>query len=164
MNGFLQSVSNPAVYAAGDAAGAGARLTPVAAYQGKVVATNLLQGNHRKADYSGVASVVCTVPPLGAVGLLEAEAAQQGLDFEARHERTGDWYSSRRVGESCSAYKVLIENGTGRILGAHLLGPGAEEQVNLFALAIRAGITASGLEDARFAYPTYGSDLGPMVS
>ncbi len=164
VNGYLQSVSNPAVYAAGDAAGAGAPLTPVAAYQGRVVATNLLQGNHRKADYSGVASVVCTVPPLGAVGLLEAEAAQQGLDFEARHERTGDWYSSRRVGESCSAYKVLIENGTGRILGAHLLGPGAEEQVNLFALAIRAGITASGLEDARFAYPTYGSDLGPMVS
>jgi len=52
VNEYLQSVSNPAVYAAGDAAAsAGPRLTPVAAYEGKIAAENLLKGNHRKPDY-----------------------------------------------------------------------------------------------------------------
>ncbi|HUP02169.1 MAG TPA: NAD(P)/FAD-dependent oxidoreductase [Gemmatimonadota bacterium] len=164
VNGYLQSVSNPAVYAAGDAAGAGSPLTPVAAYQGRIAAANLLEGNHRKADYSGIPTVVFTLPPLAAVGLLEAEAREQGLAFETRHARTGDWYSSRRIGESCSGHKVLIEKSTGRILGAHLLGTDAGEVVNLFALAIRAGLTAADLEDARFAYPTRGSDLGYMLA
>jgi pyruvate/2-oxoglutarate dehydrogenase complex dihydrolipoamide dehydrogenase (E3) component len=57
LNEFLQSVSNPAVYAAGDAAAAGPALTPVAGYEGRVVAANLLEGNHLRADYSVVPSV-----------------------------------------------------------------------------------------------------------
>src|SRR5713226_6843321 len=70
VNEFLQSVSNPAVYAAGDAAaGGGPRLTPVASMEGHVVASNMLKGNHRKPNYSGVPTVVFTVPPLGSVGL-----------------------------------------------------------------------------------------------
>ena len=163
VNAYLQSVSNPAVYAAGDAAGAGSPLTPVATYHGRVAAANLVDGNHRKADYSGIPTAVFTLPPLAGVGFLEAEARAEGLAFETHHARTGDWYSSRRIGESCSGHKVLVETATGRILGAHILGTDAEEVVNLFALAIRAGLTAADLEDARFAYPTRASDLGYMV-
>src|SRR5262249_52598213 len=55
VNEYLQSVSNPAVYAAGDAAAsAGPPLTPVAAYEGKIAAENLLNGNHRKPNYDGI--------------------------------------------------------------------------------------------------------------
>lgn len=76
---------------------------------------------------------------------------------------TSSWYSSRRVGEKYSASKVLIEEGTGKILGAHLLGPSADELINIFALAIRRGLTAEDLKDVIFAYPTHASDLGYMV-
>lgn len=161
----LQSVSNPAVYAAGDAAATGAMaLTPVAALEGRVVAANLLEGNHETPDYRAIPTVVFTIPPLARVGLLESEARQQGLPYEVHFGDAADWYSSRRVAEACSAYKVMVEPGGGRILGAHLLGPQAEELVNVFALAIRAGLSAEDLAAARFAYPTHASDIGYMVA
>jgi glutathione reductase (NADPH) len=72
VNEFLQSVSIPAVYAAGDAAATGGPpLAPVASYEGLIVAANLLKGNHQKPNYIGIPSVVFTVPPLAAVGLSE---------------------------------------------------------------------------------------------
>jgi len=163
VNEFLQT-SNPAVYAAGDAADTeGPPLTPVAGYEGVIVALNLLEGNHHKPDYTGIPTVVFTIPPLASVGLSEERARQQGLRFKTKHERTTNWYSSRRVGESTSGYKVLVEEGTDRILGAHLLGSQAEEVINLFALAIRSGIPAKDLKNALFAYPSHGSDVGYML-
>src|SRR5438445_4947148 len=57
VNEFLQSVSNPNVYAAGDAAAKGPPLTPVAAMEGEVVAANLLKGNHRTPELAAVASI-----------------------------------------------------------------------------------------------------------
>src|SRR5207248_843556 len=63
VNAYFQSASNPQVYAAGDcAATAAPALTPVAAYEGRIVAANLLEGNHATADYEAVPSVVFTVP------------------------------------------------------------------------------------------------------
>jgi len=58
---------------------------------------------------------------------------------------------------------VLIENTSDRILGAHLLGPHADELINLFALAIRSGIPASELRETIFSYPTLASDLQYML-
>src|SRR6202011_4008548 len=82
VNEFLQSVSNPAVYAAGDAAASGGPpLTPVASYDGAIVAANLLNGNHQKPTYLGIPTVVFTIPPLAAVGLGESEARKQSLKF-----------------------------------------------------------------------------------
>jgi glutathione reductase (NADPH) len=164
VNEYLQSVSNPAVYAAGDAAASGGpRLTPVAGYEGRIVAANLLNGNKTTADYKGIPSVAFTVPPLAAVGLQEAAARQQGLHFRVHMERTSAWYSSRRIAEEYSAFKVLIEEGTERILGAHLLGPHAEDTINLFALAIRSGLSAKDLKQTIFAYPTHASDVAYML-
>jgi len=164
VNKYLQSISNPAVYAAGDAAASGApRLTPVAAMEGEVVAANLLKGNHRKSDFTAVASIVFTLPSVATVGLLESTAKEKGLKFRVNHQDTSDWYSSRRLGAKRSAFKVLIEEGSDRILGAHLIGPHAEEQINLFTLAIRSGIRASDIEQTLFAYPTGASDLSYMV-
>ncbi len=164
VNEYLQSTSNPAIYAAGDAAASGGPpLTPVAVYEGRIVADNLLKGNHRKPNYEGIASVAFTVPPLASVGLQEATARESGLKFRVNHEDTASWYSSRRVGEECSGFKVLVEESSGRILGAHLLGSQAEETINVFALAIRKGLTAANLKDCLFAYPTHGSDVQYML-
>lgn len=164
VNAFLQSVSNPKVYAAGDcAATQGPALTPVAGYEGRIVAANLLEGHRTTAMYAAVPSVAFTVPPLASVGLREDEARAQGLRFAVRHQDTAGWYSSRRLGEEASAFKVMVEDGTGRILGAHLLGPHADETINLFALAMRAGVTADAFKTMIWAYPTNGSDTAYMV-
>jgi glutathione reductase (NADPH) len=163
VNQYLQSVSNSAVYAAGDAAAGGPPLTPVAGYEGKVVAENLLNGNRRTADYRAVPSVVFTIPPLAAVGLSEQEAREQGRRLRVHHENTADWYSSRRIGETCSGFKVLIEEGSQQILGAHLLGPHMDEVINLFALAIKHQLKVPDLAEMMYAYPTHGSDIEYMI-
>lgn len=164
VNGFLQSVSNPAVYAAGDAAASGGpSLTPVASYEGAVVASNLLKGNHQKPDYLGIPTVVFTIPPLAAVGLGESEARSRGVSFRVKSELTAGWYASRRVGEKHSGYKVLVEDGTDKILGAHLLGGQAEEVINVFAVAIRSGMRATELAHVLMAYPTHGSNISYML-
>lgn len=163
VNQYLQSVSNPVVYAAGDAAAGGPPLTPVAGYEGEVVAENLLNGNRRTTDYRAVPSVVFTIPPLAAVGLSEQEAREQGRRFRIHHENTADWYSSRRIGETSSGFKVLIEEGSQQILGAHLLGPHVEEVINLFALAIKHQLKVLDLAEMMYAYPTHGSDISSMI-
>jgi hypothetical protein len=85
-------------------------LTPVAGYEGRIVATNLLEGPHMTADYGAIPSMVFTLPPLARVGVTEHEARSSGLDFTVQSEDTSTWYSSRRVGEAFSAFKVLIES------------------------------------------------------
>jgi glutathione reductase (NADPH) len=165
VNEFLQSVSNPSVYAAGDAAASPGNLplTPVAAYEGMIVAANLLKGNTQKPDYRGVPSVVFTVPPLAGVGLTEAEARAQELDVRIKGDDTSGWYSNRRVAETCAMVKVIVDNKADRVVGAHLLGPHAEEVINLFALAIRSGVPATDLKHLLYAYPTSGSDVPYML-
>ena len=106
-----------------------------------------------------IASAVFTVPPLASAGLTEDAARAAGLKFRTNCQDTEAWYNTRRVGEIASGFKVLIEEGTGRILGAHLLGPSAAEIINLFAIAIRLRIPAFDLKQVPFAYPTYGFDI-----
>ena len=163
LNEFLQSVSNPAVYAAGDAASTGPPLTPIAAHDGEVVAANMLAGNRERPNYLGTPSIVFTIPPLARVGLLEEEARGRNLRFHTNYEQTSDWYTARRVGEECAGFKVLVEEETGSILGAHLLGPNAEEVINIFGLAIRHKLSAAQLKASMFGYPTATSDVGYML-
>jgi glutathione reductase (NADPH) len=165
VNEYLQSVSNPAVYAAGDvAANMGLPLTPVASYDGAVVANNLIRGNTLKSNYSGLPSVVFTIPPLVSVGIQEKEAKTQGLRFKIKYEDTSGWASSRRVGESCAAFKILTDEETGKILGAHILGPHAEEVINIFSIAIRLGLSKKDINDPiLYTYPTNSSDILYML-
>ncbi|MHB1487685.1 MAG: dihydrolipoyl dehydrogenase family protein [Acidimicrobiales bacterium] len=164
VNEYLQSVSNPAIYAAGDAVASGSLpLTPVAGMQGGIVATNLLKGNTRTPNYEGIPSVVFTTPPLARVGLDEATARAQGLRFTTHQDDTSGWYSSRRVALAHTGFKTLVEDGTERILGAHLFGLHAEEVVNIFGLAVRKGLSAGDLKDMVYAYPTSASDISYMV-
>jgi glutathione reductase (NADPH) len=163
VNEYLQSPSNARVYAAGDAAASGPALTPIAGYHGGIVAENLLHGNHLKPDYRGYASAVFTLPPLAATGLTEDAAQRAGLEYEVHRGDSSQWYSSRRIAEECSGFKVLVERSSGRVLGAHLLGQGSEEMINVFALAIRNGLRASHIRETLFAYPTHGSNAQYML-
>ncbi|MGQ0559851.1 MAG: dihydrolipoyl dehydrogenase family protein [Sphingosinicella sp.] len=163
LNKFFQSVTNPAVYAAGDAAQQGPPLTPVSSHDAKVVAANLAEGNHRTPDYRGVSSVAFTLPPIAAVGMSEAEARNSDLRLQVKCERASDWYTAKRVAEPVYGYKTLVEKDTGRILGAHIVGPHADEVINVFGLAIRHGLTADDLKATIFAYPTGASDIVYML-
>lgn len=163
LNEFFQSVSNPAVYAAGDAAAKGPPLTPVSSHDAKVVVGNLMDGNRHRPDYRGVPSVAFTIPPIAAVGMSEQQARESGRKFRVKSEKTSTWYTARRVAESVYGHKILIEEGSGHILGAHLVGPHVDEVINIFGLAIRYGITAADLKTTMFAYPTGASDIGDML-
>lgn len=166
VNRSMRSVSNPAVFAAGDCADTGApKLTPVSAIEARVAFKNLLAGKDtREVEYPPIPTVVFTVPPVAGVGKLESEARAEGIDVTVHHRSTEGWYSSLRVAESHTAYKVLVEKDTGRIIGAHVIGPGAEEQINLFAMAMGVNMTANELKGVVFAYPSFASDLASMVS
>jgi glutathione reductase (NADPH) len=164
VNSFLQSVSNPAVYAAGDCADSGGLPeTPFADYEGSLAARNLLEGNKHETDFRGMATVVFTIPPLARVGLTEEEARKKKVVVDVKQGDTSGWYSARRVAETASAYKVLVDKNSGRIVGAHLLGPEADEFANVFVLAISAGIEAATLKDTLFVYPTQASNIEWMV-
>ncbi|MEX2516148.1 MAG: NAD(P)/FAD-dependent oxidoreductase [Gammaproteobacteria bacterium] len=163
LDAHFRSTSNPAVYAAGDAAGGPLPLTPVAALEAHAVIDSLLGKPGATVDYTGIPSAVFTLPALARVGLLEAEAKQQGLRFKAKHESVPGWFTARRVNESCYGYKVLVEEGSGRILGAHLVGPDAAEVINLFGFAMRSGLGVDAIRHATFAYPTAASDIESML-
>lgn len=85
------------------------------------------------------------------------------LDLGDRWGQGADWFSSRQVNVQHSGFKVLVEEGSDRVLGAHLLGPHAEEVINLFALAVRLGLRTADLKQVVYAYPTSASDIGSML-
>lgn len=161
---YLRSVSNPLVYAAGDAVRPAGKLplTPVAAHEGAIVASNLLRGPTKRPDYRGTPSVVFTIPPLASVGLTERAARNDRLEITVKSEDTSAWYTNRRTRTPVGAFKTIVgENG--RLVGAHLLGDRADETINLLALAIRLELPLAELRHAIYAYPSSGSDLPFMI-
>jgi len=117
--GHLQSTTNPAVYAAGDSADTpGMPLTPVAVFEGKVAASNMLKGTTTVPGYAGVPTAVFTIPELARVGMLEREARDQGIDVDVRYSDTSSWYSNYRIGETTAAAKILIDRSTDRATGS----------------------------------------------
>lgn len=163
VNEFMQSVSNPRVYAIGDCAATAFMLATVADEEGKTAAKNILDGNVKSVDYSVIPSAVFTIPSIGSVGMTEEQANNQDLDFRMNRGTTADWPSSKRIGEKHSGYKVLIDNQTDEILGAHIARHNASEAINTLALAMKYHIKAADLADFMWAYPTITSDLKYMV-
>ncbi len=156
---FMQSVSNPRVYAVGDAAGTPLRLAPTADMQAETAAAHILGAQPAPVDYTNVPSVVFTLPPLAAVGLSEAQANTDGYRVRVNTGDPTHWPSSRRIGQRHAGYKVIVDEDTKKILGAHLLGHNADEAINIFALAMKAGLTTMDLKRVLWAYPTHVSDI-----
>jgi len=160
----LQSTTNAAVHAAGDAADTrGMPLTPVAVFEAKVATSNMLKNSATVPDYDGVPTVVFTVPELARVGQLEEDARASGLDLDVRYTDTSGWYSNYRIGETTAAVKVLIDRASDTIIGAHMFGPEYAELINFCGLAMKLGLTTRQLKSMTAAYPTVTSDLGSML-
>tara|TARA_R110001592_G_scaffold33461_2_gene115840 strand:+ start:1792 stop:3138 length:1347 start_codon:yes stop_codon:yes gene_type:complete len=163
VNGYLQSTSNLNVYAAGDAAASpGLNLTPIAVMEGHAVAANIIRGNSKTPDYLEMPSAVFTLPTLSSVGLTEERAREKGIAYQVKSGNAVNWYNAKRINEPTYAFKVLSDSD-GHILGAHLIGPHAEETINLFAMAIKAKLKTEDIRNMIYAYPSMGSDIGSMV-
>jgi len=163
VNKYMQSVTNPDVYSCGDANDSGLPLTPVGSMEAVNLVENLLNGNNTEIEYGNIPSNVFSIPPLAKVGLTEDEAKKKKLKFVTVYKDTTGWYSSKRLNEKVSAFKILIEKKTDLILGAHLLGYNADEIINIFALAMNNGIKAGELRKTIFTYPTNASDISSML-
>jgi glutathione reductase (NADPH) len=165
VNEYMQSVSNSHVYAAGDVvASSQPKLTPVANQQGRAVQKNLIAGeNTHRPEYGVVPRVAFTVPPIASIGLSENEADQKGIKYDVRVGDLSDRGSLRRACASVAGHRVLIEQDTGRIIGAHLLGADAAETINLFALAMKFNLTAADVKSTLLAFPTNAADVRSMV-
>lgn len=164
VNEYMQSISNPHVYAAGDASSTeGPPLTPMAVKEAHTVAANLVDGNHKKAEYPAVPSVVFAIPKLASVGMSEEEAKQSGKKVVINYEEMTDWFTYRQTNEGAAAFKVIVDEENDIVLGAHLLGGEADEIINHFAVAIRFQIPCTELKKMSFAYPTPASDISYMV-
>jgi len=155
LNEYLQSTSNPSVYAAGDVNSRGPQLTPVALMEAESVVENILKGNRKTPDYSAVPSVLFSHPVLARVGMLEEECRAQGILHEKRVKETSNWASVRRLGEETAGAKILLGSEDDRILGAHLLGPRVEEVINVFSLAMKLSIKRRDIMQTIWSYPSF---------
>ncbi|HET8685735.1 MAG TPA: NAD(P)/FAD-dependent oxidoreductase [Methanosarcina sp.] len=159
VNKHMQT-SNPHVYAGGDCVADGMQLTPVATLQGKVAASNILDGDGAEVDYAGIPSAVFTIPVLASVGVnASKDSDKYRVIFRDRH----DWKTTRRAGIDFAASKIVLDETSNRIIGAHILGPNAEEAINIFAMAIRLNLSLSDLKKVIFTYPTVCSDIPYML-
>lgn len=163
VNEYMQSTSNPRVYAAGDCAATPLALTPAASHEGEIAGHNILHGNQRTVNHAGMPRVLYTWPRLASVGLHEAQAAEAGLRFATHTADTTPDFSAAHQGLPCAGHKVLVEKKTHRILGAHLLGARAEETIAAFGMAIRLGLTAQDLKTASFPYPSEAYGITAML-
>lgn len=160
---YLRSVSNPAVWVCGDALVSSAQLSPLATYEGQVVGRNIVNGPKEQPDYRTIPSCVFTVPALASVGLTQVQAEKEGLKVKVSINDMRDWFSGETYGETVAWAKVLTEEGSGRIIGAQMVGHSGEELIHLFALAMQHGITAADLKSTVFAFPTFSADIKSML-
>jgi glutathione reductase (NADPH) len=159
----LRSTSNPSVYVCGDAVPTSPQLSPIATYEGDIVGRNIVEGPKYSPDYSSMATSVYTVPALAAVGLTEAAANERGFAVEVHSNDMLGWFSARTYAETVAWSKIIVDQASDHILGAHFVGHAGQELVNIFGLAMRFGITAAQIKDFVYAYPTFSSDIKHML-
>jgi glutathione reductase (NADPH) len=163
VNQFLQNTTNPRVYACGDVSNKGLPLTPLSGLEASVVAENILKNNTKKFEVPLIPSAVFTLPNLATVGLSEAEARRKYKNVVINYESVPEWYNAKRINAAGYAYKIIFNERTKRILGAHLLSPEAAETINLFAMAIQHRMTTEQLKKIIFTYPTWANDIKSML-
>lgn len=159
---YLRSTSNPAVWVVGDALSNSPQLSPVATYEGRIVGENIVNGPSATADYSALPASVYTIPAYSSVGLTEEQARDAGLNIRVSVNDMTGWFSGKSYAETAAWAKILIDEDTDRIVGAHMIGHNGEDLINLFVLAMKNGIAAADLKDTIFAYPTFSSDVKNM--
>jgi glutathione reductase (NADPH) len=159
----LRSASNPAVHICGDVLWSSPQLSPIATYEGGIVGRNIVEGPVAKPDYASIPSCVYTVPALASVGLTEMKARELGHKIKVHSNDMSDWLSARTYNETNAWAKVIVDEATDRILGAHIVGHAGEELIHIFAFAMKFGITASDIRDTVYAFPTFSADIKSML-
>ncbi|GAB3061771.1 dihydrolipoyl dehydrogenase family protein [Virgibacillus ainsalahensis] len=164
VNEFMQSVSNPAVYAAGDAADTkGSPLTPVAHVEATAVTKNILHGNQKETDYTGVPSVVFSTPKLAMAGMSEKEAKESSYNTDVNYMDISDWFTYKHTNDDTAGVKIITDRDSDQILGAHIISGEADELINYFAMAIQLQLKTADLKKVTYAFPTAVSDIPSML-
>ena len=146
--------SLPGVYAVGDALGPSRiMLAHVAAAEGLCAVRDCL-GHDGRMDYSAVPSGIFTSPEIGCVGLAEAQASEAGRDVRTATFQMRELGKAQAMGELAGLFKLVVEEGSGKLLGAHIAGAHASDLIAEATLAIQRGCTARDLFETIHAHPT----------
>ena len=159
----FQNTNVPGLYAIGDVTGRAA-LTPVAIASGRRLSDRLF-GNQtdRRLEYSMIPTVVFTHPPIGTVGASEAEArAQYGDAVKVYVADFTPMYHALTARKTHTDMKLVCVGPEQRIVGCHLIGTGADEILQGFAVAIRMGATKRDFDDTVAIHPTSAEELVTM--
>jgi len=159
----FQNTNVPGIYAIGDVAGRAA-LTPVAIAAGRRLSYRLFGGKaDSRLEYSMIPTVVFTHPPIGTVGASEAEArAQYGDAVKVYVADFTPMYHAMTTRKSHTDMKLVCVGPEQRIVGCHIIGAGADEMLQGFAVAIRMGATKKDFDDTVAIHPTSAEELVTM--
>lgn len=159
----FQNTTVPGIYALGDVTDA-PQLTPVAIAAARRLSDRLFGGMaDRRLDYSLVPSVVFSHPPIATVGLTEDEArASHGEAVKVYQTRFTPMYHAFTERQSQVAMKLVCVGAQERVVGCHVIGFGADEMLQGFAVAIRMGATKRDFDDTIAIHPTGAEELVTM--
>ena len=146
------------IYAVGDVTDR-IQLTPVAIREGHAFAETVFGGNPTAVDHSDVPTAVFSHPPIGAVGLTEAQARNK---LGTVRTYTSDFRPMKNVlaGRNERAlYKMVVDDATGRVVGLHMIGPDAAEILQAAAIAVKAGLTKAQFDATVALHPTMAEEL-----
>jgi len=153
----------PHVWALGDAKG-GAAFTHVSYDDFRIIRTNLLEGGNATTSGRLIPYTVFTDPQLGRVGLSEKETREQGLDVHVAKMPMSYVARAIEVSETRGMMKAVVDAGTGRILGAAVLGLEGGEITAMLQIAMIGGVPYTTLRGGIFAHPTLAESLNILFS
>jgi glutathione reductase (NADPH) len=159
-----QTTSAAGVYAIGDVTGR-APLTPVAIAAGRRLSDRLFGGiAERHLDYHNIPTVVFGHPPIGTVGLTEQAARDDYGDEAVTVFRSSfiPMYHALTTAKPRCDMKLVTVGPTRRVVGVHVVGPGADEMMQGFAVAVRMGATKEDFDDTVAIHPTSAEELVTM--
>jgi len=157
----FQETGVPGIYALGDVCGR-LGLTPVAIAAGRRLADRVFGGMaDRHLVYENIPTVIFSHPPIGTVGLTEVQAIQRlGADavkvYEARFTPMYNAFTARKVK---TAVKLVVAGREEKVVGCHVIGPGADEMLQGFAVAVQMGATKRDFDDTVAIHPTVAEEL-----
>ena len=160
---LYQNTNQAHIFALGDITGR-APLTPVAIAAGRRLADRLYDGQaDRHVDYKNIATVVFSHPPIGTVGLTEEEAKKQhGDSIKIYQTDFTAMYNSISGHSVPTAMKLVCLGEREVVIGCHIIGPGVDEMLQGFAVAIRMGATKKDFDDTIAIHPTSSEELVTM--
>ncbi|ODT79734.1 MAG: glutathione-disulfide reductase [Pelagibacterium sp. SCN 64-44] len=149
--------SVPSIYAVGDVTGR-AQLTPVAIREGWYFAETVFNDNPQAVDHSLIPTAVFSEPEIGVIGLTEPEAATHG-DIDVYLARFRPMMNTLSTRTERMVLKLITEKDGGRVLGCHILGPGAAEMIQLVAIPMGMGATKADFDRAMALHPSAAEEL-----